>query len=303
MKQLININLAKITTVTWFRKLLILTTILTVLSGGDSFAQERYKYKVIVARPGKNVTTQLRVYAENQEEARENVALNGWQILSIEEIMDTTPGDTLTRGAESGTTFNINITKVGKGEVVPTGDVSVADGDSLQIDFSPGPCEKLDKLLYNGAELQITGPKHTLDNITKDGYVVAVFNENGSQCAENGIFSENLKEVGAIYFALGKFRKDLTEAEANVINSVKDQHNYVIIGHTDDVRVIPNEKFSDNFQLSVKRAEFVLKQLADSGFNTEAIKIVGLGPAFPAAPNMKEGQPLNRRAVLYERTN
>lgn len=286
MKQQKNIISAKATTAISLLKLLSLVLILTVLSGGDSFAGERQKYKVIVTRPGKNITTQLRVFAENKEEARENVALNGWQILSIEEYME--PGSVQLRGAEDGTSYKVNITKVGSGKVDPMGDVAVADGDSLQISLMPGPCEKLSKVLYNGQETSPSGPEYTIDSVTSDGYVVVVFDQNGTECADQGIFSNNLKEIGAIYFDLGKFQKKLTDEEKQAVTSAMDKSVFVIIGHTDDVKVIPNDKYKDNFQLSVERAQFTLNKLKEKGYKADTIKIIGLGPAFPAAPN-KEG--------------
>lgn len=303
MKQLKNIDLAKTTTVTSLLKLLILIIILTVLSGGDSFAESRKKYKIIVTRPGKNVTTQLRVYAENQEEARENVALNGWQILSIEEQMETVDGDMLLRGEEASGSFTVNITKIGQGDVEPLGDVDVAEGDSLQISLMPGPCEKMGRLLFNGQEFMPTGPNYTIEDISGNGYVVVVFDQNGTECADNGILSKNLNEIGALHFPLGKFSKELSDDEKQMLSSVLEKKVFVIIGHTDDVRVIPNEKYKNNLELSVKRSEFAAQKLKESGYSIEDIKLLGMGPAFPVAPNKEGGQPLNRRAVLYERRN
>lgn len=243
----------------------------------------------------------MRVYAENEEEARENVALNGWQILSIEEVMAQPMQDTQMRGAEAAASFSMSVTKVGEGTVEPEGDVQVAQGDSLQVSFKPGPCEKLGKLIYNGQEVMPSDSTYTLDNVQKDGFVVAVFEHNGTACEDNGIFNANLTEVGSVYFKLGEFTKKLTDDDMKAIAAANPDKNYVIIGHTDDVHVVPNKEYADNFQLSVKRAQFLMKQLTDKGFKSDMIKTVGLGPAFPAAPNKKEGQPLNRRAVLYER--
>lgn len=304
MKHLRNTNLAETTIVTSLLKLLSVLLVILVISGGDSYAYERSKYKVIVTRPGKNVITQMRVYAENEEEARENVALNGWQILSIEPYNPESAG--VMRGAGDGAelanTYNISITKVGNGEVQPSDNASVKAGEDLMITFKPGPCDKLGKLIYNGAEVQVAGDRHTFTDIKKDGFVVAIFDENGSECADNGIFGKNLKELQVLYFQLGEFNTKLTDKDKNMIKSLSSDKNYVIIGHTDDLKVIPNPRYANNFDLSVKRAQFAQKLLEDAGIKSDNIKIVGLGPSFPAAPNQKEGQPLNRRAVLYERT-
>jgi outer membrane protein OmpA-like peptidoglycan-associated protein len=259
-----------------------------------------------VTRPGKNVTTQLRVYAENEEEARENVALNGWQILSIEEQMPAMTSGSM-RGMDADASadpaaFLMKITKVGEGEVMPEGDVNVVSGDSLMLKLIPGACEKIGSIIVDGDISTPESDEFTIDDITKDGNVVVVFEKNGSGCDDNGIFSANLKNIGAVYFALGKFTKELADDERAVLDSVSSGKEYVIIGHTDDVKVIPNPEYSDNFQLSVKRADFFKKFLLDKGIGENSIKTIGLGPAFPAAENKKEGQPLNRRAILYERT-
>jgi len=278
--------------------------IFIALSGGDSYANERTRYKAIVARPDSNVTTILRVYAENEEEARENIALNGWQILSIE-VQQSAASSGNMRGTEANadaSTYLMKITKVGEGEVIPEGDVNVASGDSLMLKLVPGACEKIGTVIVNGDKSLPESDELTIDNISKDGSVVVVFEKNGSGCDDNGIFSANLKKMGAVYFALGKFNKELTDEEKAVLDSVSSDKKYVIIGHTDDVKVVPNPEYSDNFQLSVKRADFFKKFLINKGVDENSIKTIGLGPAFPAAENKKEGQPLNRRAILYERT-
>ena len=281
-------------------KLLSALLVILVIYGGDSHAFERTKYKVIVTRPGKNVTTQLRVYAEDAEEARENVALNGWQILSIEPY---TPGDkTVMRGTEAGEAYKISITTVGNGSTEPADNADVQAGDDLLITLKPGPCDKLSKLIYNGSEVEIAGDSHTIEGIEKDGFLVAIFEENGSECSDNGILSKNLKELQVLYFALGKFQTELTSEESDMLKTLSKDHKYVIIGHTDDLKVTPNKKFTNNFDLSVKRAQFISNILIGNEISDNNIKIVGLGPSFPAAPNKKEGQPQNRRAVLYERT-
>lgn len=304
-KQQRNSNLAKRTTATSILKVLSLIIILIALSGGDSYANQRKKFRFIITRPNTNVTTILRVYADNEEDARENVALNGWQIISVEEIPEKTDTQSAPkmqmRGAEAGQTFSISVSKVGEGKIEPSGDVSVTKGDSLEISFEPGPCDKVTKLIYNGKEIIPKNDKYTLDSIEKDGYIVAVFAKNGTACEDNGILSSSLKEDGAINFALGEYTKKLTDEDKKLIDAVKPDKTYVIIGYTDDVQVVPNKEYADNFQLSQKRAKFLLQKLADKGIKTDGIKTIGLGPAFPVAPNKKEGQPLNRRAVLYER--
>jgi len=264
-------------------------------------------YKLIVARPGSNVTTILRIYAENREEAVENTALNNWQIINVIEPDAVKSSETEMRGEESGETsglgdtYNIIVTKVGEGMVEPEGTVGVTEGDSLMLKFMPGPCKKIGNVIYNGIKQEISGDTHIIDDVSANGSVVAVFSKNGSQCEDNGILSANLRELGSVYFKLGEYKSKLTDDINKIIAGTTSEKYYVVIGHTDDVKVVPNKEFGDNFQLSVKRARFLLDHLTGSKVKAENVKVIGLGPAFPAAPNKKEGQPLNRRAVLYER--
>ena len=292
--------------------------IFIALSGGDSFANERSIFRVIITRPDSSVTTQMRVYAENEEEARENVALNGWQILSIENLTNpsaqsrgidvNTAGDTATASQTSSqaqtpapaqtasSDHNVTVTKIGQGDIQPIGQLKVRDGDGLDFKLKPAPCETLEKLVVNGSLVDVTD-SYSLKNIKQDTYVVAVFQKNGSQCDDNKIKDSDLKEVAVIYFDLGKYRTKIPKKVINALSTLRKNKNYVIIGHTDDVRVVPNVEYKNNTQLSKKRAEFAKSKMNVHG----SIKILGMGPSYPVAPNKKEGQPLNRRAVIYER--
>lgn len=301
----------KTITVTFLRSILSLILISVVLYGGDSFANERKFYRVIIARPDSNMTTQMRVWAENEEEARENVALNGWQILSIEESTPGAPYNpnvNISRGTDATQTapatapsdHEVNVTKLGEGDIQPIGKMSVKDGSDMDFKLKPAPCQTLVKLVVNGEQVDVSD-SYSLKNIKKDTYVVAVFEKNGKECDSNGIRDKDLKEIGIVYFDLGKFSTKLTQNNTDVIKSLNKNKKYVIIGHTDDVRVIPNVEYKDNMELSNKRASFVKSKILSNGLPGSSIKMMGMGPAYPVAPNRPQGQPLNRRAVIYER--
>lgn len=301
MLHLKNLNSLIEITVLSILSLLSVLTILIVLSGGAD-AYERHVYRVIITRPGSNVTTQMRVYAENEEEARENVALNGWQIIAVNRADEQAPevyrGGMNTASAaqtETAGTHLVSVTKIGKGDIAPIGKLTVNDGGDVRFRLKPGPCETLVKLAVNGNVVDVSDSYH-LKNIRKDTYVVAVFRFNGTQCQDNNIKDENLKEIGIVYFRLGKFKTKISPTLTKVLGSLSKDKKYVIIGHTDDVRVIPNVEYKDNYQLSSRRAKFLR-----SNTNIPDIKVMGMGPAYPVAPNKKNGQPLNRRAVIYER--
>lgn len=250
-----------------------------------------------MTKPGSNVTTQMRVWDINEEEARENVALNGWQIISIEE---SEPGEIYrSKRRDEANEFTVTITKVGEGDVEPFGDVTVENGGKVEIKMTPAPCEKLGKLLVNGREVN-AGSEYLLRDVSQNSSVVAIFMQNGSGCSDNGIFNKNLKEISKTYFELGKFDTKPLESFITEIESLNKNKKYVLIGFTDDVAVQPNSRYKDNFQLSKKRAEFIKGLLTKAGFAADNIKTIGLGPAFPDAKNSKKGQIKNRRVVVYE---
>ncbi len=253
------------------------------------------------------MTTQMRVWAESEEEARENVALNGWQILSIEESNPGAPYNpnvNIARGADAAQTapsdHEVNVTKLGEGDIQPIGKMSVKDGSDVDFKLKPAPCQTLVKLVVNGEQVDVSD-SYSLKNIKKDTYVVAVFEKNGKECDSNGIRDKDLKEVGIVYFDLGKFNTKISQDNIDIIKSLSKNKKYVIIGHTDDVRVIPNVEYKDNMELSNKRAAFVKARILQNGLAGSSIKMMGMGPAYPVAPNRPQGQPLNRRAVIYER--
>ncbi|TCK61736.1 OmpA family protein [Seleniivibrio woodruffii] len=295
------------TTGIYLRKFLSVLVIFAVLYGGNSFAAERSFFRVIVAKPDSNVTTQMRVWAESEEEARENVALNGWQILSIEQ---STPGapynpSTAVRGADSGAKVSpsdhlVNVTKIGEGDIQPIGKLTVKDGENVDFKLKPGPCQTLTKLVVNGEQVEVSD-SYSLKNVKTDTYVVAFFDKNGRECDSNGIKDKDLKEIAIIYFDLGKFSTTVKKDTAELLKTLSKNKKYVIIGHTDDVRVIPNVEYKDNMELSIRRAGFAKARLLGNGIPSSSIKLMGMGPAYPVAPNKPEGQPLNRRAVIYER--
>lgn len=283
--------------------MLLSLTIFTALYGGSSHADDRTMFRVIITRPNTDITTQMRVWAENEEEARENVALNGWQILSIEKYSPGSiyrgTGDSQSNQAETAaqtTDVNVIVSKVGEGDIQPFGKQTVKSGDSIDFKLKPAPCQTLEKLAVNGELVDVTDT-YQLANIIKDTYVVAFFNKNGNECEKNKIDDSDLKEIAVVYFNLGKFKTSIPEDVKSLVKGLSKKKKYVIIGHTDDVRVIPNVEYKDNMELSNRRAKFVKNSL---GFDSD-VKLMGMGPAYPVAPNKKDGQPLNRRAVIYER--
>ncbi|HET7396410.1 MAG TPA: OmpA family protein [Gammaproteobacteria bacterium] len=101
-------------------------------------------------------------------------------------------------------------------------------------------------------------------------------------------------------------RSDLSATEKqsvdNLVNEIKYARNIHlnIIGHTDDVKVLPDATYKDNQQLSIKRAQSVAAYLRhEIGLNWDQVKVDGRSDDEPVAPNKTDaGRAENRRSVV-----
>lgn len=59
--------------------------------GGKAFSDIRHKYRVIAEKVGSGVKTVFLVYSDNEENAKEEITLNGWKVLEIKNVEDATP--------------------------------------------------------------------------------------------------------------------------------------------------------------------------------------------------------------------
>jgi chemotaxis protein MotB len=205
------------------------------LFGGDSlFAIEKNIYKVIAIKVDSNIKTTFHVYAENKDEAAEEVALNGWDIVEV----------TLIKKYEEYSETNANI--------------------------------------------------KNLSNI----------NTNKKQKNNISLYNEKKSEYILItYFDFGKDSTTLTEKEIDRLKQLNPKSIYFIYGHTDSVPVKANSKYKNNYDLSLKRANFIKEQMIKfAKIPPENIKVVGLGEFFPAVSNSLKGEKKNRRVEIYEKT-
>lgn len=90
-----------------------------------------------------------------------------------------------------------------------------------------------------------------------------------------------------------------------IMNSAEaKQFDLVIVGHTDDLRIVRPEtrqKHPTNWHLSAHRAISVLNQLSQSGLAEERMAVKGYGEFRPLEPNKpnKGGNPVNRRVEIF----
>ena len=104
--------------------------------------------------------------------------------------------------------------------------------------------------------------------------------------------------------AAEKFRDRLPSAVAEIVVRLAPERTLSVEGHTDSVGT---EEY--NLDLSLRRAQTVMAELAAGGVMKEKIRSVGHGERFPVAPNQTasgrddpQGRAQNRRVeVIIER--
>lgn len=110
-------------------------------------------------------------------------------------------------------------------------------------------------------------------------------------------FGQKIKHT--VYFDFNKF--DLTEAAFNELEVILEKldtisdYSITVIGHTD---TIGNEKY--NTDLSLKRANSVIKYLVENNIDTSKIRMLGKSFNQPKVPNIDEyNRQQNRRVEIY----
>lgn len=245
------------TTVRFFMKLLLPILIIYVLFGGveKAAADGRKLFLIHITREGSSAVTTMHVRAEDIEEARSQIVLNGWKLIRIEEkeAAEPFPADHKFRY---------------------TGDNKPAAGTVRDKSVT---AETLPQ--QQAASLGSALPAGSPAILTDDNYTY----------------------IGTLYFNIGEFQADVPPELSAKISSLRDSGEYLILGHTDTLRVMENNRFDTNFDLARKRAEFLKSVLTADGISSVNIAAKGMGTLMPAAENMKNGQPMNRRADLYGR--
>jgi len=78
----------------------------------------------------------------------------------------------------------------------------------------------------------------------------------------------------------------------------------MVVGHTDDQKLIEGAAYSDNWDLSVARASRVVRYLIGKGANPDQLTIAGQGDNDPLGDNdTAEGRAKNRRTVVQPNVN
>jgi len=260
------------------RSLIITVFLAALIIGGVdlSLADKRNIYEVTAVNNTSKVTTVFQVYAGTERDAKENVALNGWTILGIRQI-----------------TYRLNNAvpvQVGDGPVVYIGSGSKYDNKTDTA--SPITDEEL---IYS-----LLGSPSQNAFISQQDIGAAPMRGDTDPLAMTPD-SEQLEYLFTVYFSFSVFTPTLSEADNETIAKLPKEGTYYLFGHTDNVSVAPNSLYSDNFELSFKRAETIKNIMTENGINPAKLITVGLGSLYPEVKNSSSagGTLLNRRVEIY----
>lgn len=255
----------------YFQKIILAgILILTLLFGGNSlFAASKKIYIVVVKKAAGAMTTTFHVYATSENEAKEEVALNGWEVVSTKLIKEAD---------QVNNELAANIVK----------------DSNKQKDIQSG--SKSNNTKDMGIEKGFNIPK--IANSSKKQ-----INNNSSLKSNSKVISyESNKYLFRAYFDFAMETLSLDNSTKAIIQKFDKDHKYIIYGYTDSVPVKrDNSRYRNNHELSIKRARFIQNEMINlSGIPKENIRIVGMGQRFPAASDTEGGQPKNRRVEIYE---
>ena len=111
-----------------------------------------------------------------------------------------------------------------------------------------------------------------------------------------------LRYILSIYFEPCGYSVLIDNETLTKIKSLDSTKHYIIYGHTDSMPPKRIKDFKNNYELSIKRAEFLKNFIISvTGIPADSINIVGLGEIYPKVDNTVSGAYENRRAELYER--
>ncbi|MCB9038111.1 MAG: OmpA family protein [Lewinellaceae bacterium] len=107
----------------------------------------------------------------------------------------------------------------------------------------------------------------------------------------------------AVKYASGSVRLDRNERGAleKLAMTLKENPKLqlMVVGHTDSQKLVEGAAYRDNWDLSVARANEVVRYLIRKGASPEQLTIAGRGETQPVGDNKtSEGRQMNRRTVV-----
>lgn len=151
-----------------------------------------------------------------------------------------------------------------------------------------------------------TNAEDAAQEVSQNGWKVEKVEPHGKYRAT---FKEDLKAINpqlryilSIYFEPCNYSVLIDNETMAKIKSLDSTKSYIIYGHADSKPPTRMKDFKDNYELSIKRAQFLKSFIISvTDIPADSINIVGLGEFYPKVDNTISGAYENRRAELYER--
>ncbi len=217
-------------------------------------------YEVKIENNMSKVITTMTVMAVTEQEAYDNVALNGWTVIGVRLIKERVK-DEYTLSTDYIKTEIPNKIELENAIEIPAEQESVREKGMVVSKES--------------------GNKNVADNLN----LVPT--------------SKDLELILTIHFQLGDVAPIFDDKISKLFDSLPKDRVYVLFGNADDVAVGRHATYSNNYELSYLRADHIKKLLIEKGYNADRIKTIGLGTGYPLEKSDKKGSLKNRRVEIY----
>lgn len=217
-------------------------------------------YEVKIENNMSKVITTITVMAMTEQDAYNNVALNGWTVIGVKLIKERVKDEYTLSTDYIKTEIPNKIELEGAVEI---------------------PAEKEPVKENNMAVSKESGNKNVADNLN----LVPD--------------SKDLELILTIHFQLGDVAPIFDDKISKLFDSLSKDRDYVLFGNADDVAVGRHATYSNNYELSYLRADHIKKLLIEKGYNADKIRTIGLGTSYPLEKNDKKGSLKNRRVEIY----
>ena len=225
-------------------------------------------YEVRIENNISKVITTMTVMAQDEQQARENVSLNGWSVIGVKLLKE--------RVKE---TYNLSSDSVAT--TIPN-KIDLEGAINIPAAENKAQAQKKET------------PKSNENIVSKESG-----NKNVADNLELLPTSNELELILTIHFNLGNVSPVFNDNVSRIFEKLPKDRDYVLFGNADDVRVGKHATYGSNYELSYLRAEHIKKLLIEKGYNADKIRTVGLGTRYPLEKNGKKGSFKNRRVEIY----
>lgn len=225
-------------------------------------------YEVRIENNISKVITTMTVMAQDEQQARENVSLNGWSVIGVKLLKE--------RVKE---TYNLSSDSVAT--TIPN-KIDLEGAINIPAAENKAQAQKKET------------PKSNENIVSKESG-----NKNVADNLELLPTSNELELILTIHFNLGNVSPVFNDNVSRIFEKLPKDRDYVLFGNADEVRVGKNATYGSNYELSYLRAEHIKKLLIEKGYNADKIRTVGLGTRYPLEKNGKKGSFKNRRVEIY----